>query len=133
MNSQLFSYLLCGVTVLLFIYVLRCISKKPSIPFVRNNWYPVVGHLFAFIADRTNFVIDCRQRYGQCFSMKILNQKITFLLNPFDWPTISRNRSFYFPGPEFAAKTFNMSLDCFGKCIIVSNYRVKSVSVWNHS
>jgi hypothetical protein len=87
-----------------------------------------VGHLFAFLADRTKFVIDCRQRYGQCFSSKIVNQQITFLLSPFDWPIISRNRSFYFPGPEFAAKTFNISPDCFGKFIIISERKISKFS-----
>ena len=116
MESLFMSSLISVVALMLiFIYVLRNNCRIHTTPFVIDNWYPIVGHLFAFVADRTKFIMDYHQKYGQCFRVNLFSQQITFILSPCDWRAIFRNKSFYFPGPEFAAKAFSISTDCFGK------------------
>ena len=90
-------------------------DKASSIPYATYRSYPIVGHLFSFIRDRTKFLLDCQQRYGQCFRIRLINQSFIFLLSPSDWTTIIRNQSFYFPSVEHGKNIFDMPQEVFGK------------------
>lgn len=125
--SYLLTFSLCVITGMLLIYMLYKADKNSSVPFVTRNWYPVVGHLFVFLHDGTTFIVRCCRKYGPYFSLRVLNQHITFLLSPYDWKIITRNKSFYFPGSEFAEKVFDMSSDCFRKFINVLNSYLKLI------
>jgi hypothetical protein len=104
--------------------VMACISiyflyyndgEKSSIPYVTHANYPIVGHLFSFLRDRTKFLMDCRQRYGQCFKIRLFNQHFTLVLSPPDWAMIIRNPSFYFPSTEHGMQIFGLSKTLLGK------------------
>ena len=102
----------------LWIYFFRLNSdENSSIPYVKHESYPLVGHLFSLVRDRKAFLLRCQQRYGQCFKTRFVNQRFTFVLSPSDWTTILRNPAFYYPDSVFARDIFDASLD------YSSNYR----------
>jgi hypothetical protein len=114
--EMLMSSLILAVVVSILIYLLFFNNGKPSlIPYVKNGDYPFLGFLYPYFADRTNFVMDCRRRYGSCFAVKLLNQKLIFVLSPSDWPTIVRNQSLYFPSRELGMKVFDTCHHALGK------------------
>jgi hypothetical protein len=110
-------FIILIAVICLLIYFLRSNdSENSSIPYVKHESYIVVGHLFSFLHDRTKFLIECHQKYGQCFKIRILNQCLTFIVSPTDWTAILRNQSFYFPLNEQALSIFDLSNNFSGKC-----------------
>ena len=59
--------------------------EDPSIPYAKYGSYPIVGHLFAFMRDRKKLLMECSQRYGSYFKIKIFNQRFTMILSYADW------------------------------------------------
>jgi hypothetical protein len=105
----LFSLFILAVITFVFIYFLRSNDdENSSIPYVTHGSYPIVGHLFSFIGDRTKFLRECQQRYGQCFKLWVFNQRFIVITSPSDWTAIIRNQSFYFPLIEFAMQIFDL-------------------------
>ncbi len=85
-------------------------GEVSSIPYAKHESYPIVGHLFSFLRDRTKFLMECYERYGQCFRIRLLNQRFTFILSPPDWTSIIRNQSFYFPSDDHVIHLFDLSV-----------------------
>lgn len=107
--------ILVVIVCLLFYFLQYNHEKNSSIPYVTYGSYPIIGHLFPFIRDRTKFLIECHQQYGQCFKIRIFNQYLTFIVSPCDWITINRNQFFYFPLVEQIQGMFGLSLSVLGK------------------
>ncbi|UJR19250.1 hypothetical protein I4U23_022378 [Adineta vaga] len=104
-----------GVIACPLIYFLRSNhGDKSSIPYVTHENYPVVGHLFSFLRNRTKFLMDCKQRYGQYFKIRLFNQRFTLVLSPPDWAAIIRNQSFYFPAGDLGMQIFDLSNNLSG-------------------
>jgi cytochrome P450 len=82
---------------------------------VKDGYYPFIGNLFSLINNRTKFLMKSRQKYGESFKMKLLNQTIIFILNPSDWTNVIRNQSFLFMGDTFSKTIFDMDHNFFGK------------------
>ncbi len=82
-------------------------SGNSSIPYAKHESYPIVGHLFSFLRDRKKFLMECRQQYGQCFQIRVFNQRFTFILSPTDWTSIMRSSSFYFPADDLLTAVFD--------------------------
>ncbi len=102
--------------VCLLIYLLQSNpDEKSSIPYAIHESYPLFGHVFSFIRDRKIFLMHCQQRYGQCFKIRLFNQRFTFVLSPSDWTTIMRNPAFHFPANNVAMNVFDTSVDYFGR------------------
>lgn len=106
--------ILLVVFVLLIYWWWKSCCKR-SIPFVKEGFYPLIGHLFVLMNNRTNHLKKFSQIYGNVFQMKIFNQTIVFLLNPSDWSIINRNQSFEFLGDRFSREIFDMDHNFFGK------------------
>jgi hypothetical protein len=115
------TFLLIVVLSLLFYFSRFNDEKNSPIPYVTYENYPIVGHLFSFLRDRTKFLIECQQRYGQCFKIRLFTQRFTLVLSPPDWAAIVRNQSFYFPGADIAMKIFDISINYSGKYINIYN------------
>ncbi len=102
--------------VYLLIYLLQPDnSEKASIPYATYGSYPIVGHVFAFVRDRKKLLMDCQQRYGNCFKIRLFNQRFTFVLSPSDWTSIIRNSLFQFPANDLSTKVFDAFSDLFGR------------------
>ena len=84
-------------------------NEDSSIPYAAYGSYPIVGHLFAFLNDRTKLLMECRQRYGGCFRIRVLNQRFTMILSHGDWTTVLRNQSLQFSPIDFGVKIFDLS------------------------
>lgn len=98
--------------ICLWIYFFRSDSNEnSSIPYVKHERYPIIGHLFSLVRDRKKFLLRCQQRYGLCFKTRFFNQCLTFVLSPSDWAAILRNPAFYYPDSVFARDVFGASLD----------------------
>lgn len=102
--------LIVAAIAYLLMYFLRFNQEeKSSIPYVTYKSYPIIGHLLPFLRDRTTFLIDCHQRYGQCFRIRLLNQPLTLVISPPDWMAIIRNQSFHFPATDHLIHIFDVS------------------------
>ena len=109
------TFLVAVIAILLFYFLQSNHGKNSSIPYVTYKNCPLVGHLFSFIADPKKFLMECQQRFGQSFKIRLFTQPFVFLLSPSDWTTIIRNQSFYFPATELAMQNFDIMINLSGK------------------
>jgi hypothetical protein len=94
--------------ICLLFYILKSNDdKNSSIPYVTYQCYPIVGHLFSFLRDRTKFLMSCQERYGKCFKIRLFNQRFTLILSSSDWITVVRNPSFSLRTDNFLVKVFD--------------------------
>lgn len=111
---------LLAIACLLF-YIFRSNDEtNPSIPYATYQSYPIVGHLFAFLRNRTKFLMECQQRYGHSFKIRIFRQRFVLVLNPADWTTVVRNSSFYLPTDDFMAMIFGAQANFSGRHLTTS-------------
>lgn len=102
------------VVFILFYFLHSNNIEDSSIPYAKYKSYPIVGHLFAFVHDRGELLMKCRQLYGQYFRIRLLNQHFIMILCPSDWPSIIRNQSFYFPKHDLFANIFDVTSSFVG-------------------
>ncbi|CAM4842435.1 unnamed protein product [Rotaria magnacalcarata] len=108
------------IIIVIIIFLLIYYNKRnnieiDAIEYVRDGCYPIIGNLFSLIKNRTQFLKNSREIYGDCFKVKLLNQTIIFILNPFDWINIIKNRSLQFMGEQFSRTIFDLDHNFFGK------------------
>ena len=102
--------LVAAAIILALAYFLRSRDGgDQSIPYATYGSYPVIGHLLSFIRCRTELLLACGQKYGQCFRIKVLNQRFTMILSYADWMTVIRNQSLKFNGEDFGMQIFGIS------------------------
>jgi hypothetical protein len=114
MEIVLATFTLVIIVFILFYFLRSNNSDGSSIPYAKHGYYPIVGHLFSFLGDRTKFLMECYERYGQFFRIRLLNQHFILILSPSDWTTIIRNQAFYFPVSDHAVHIFDASADSTG-------------------
>lgn len=112
--QMIFGLLFVLLLILIYLYQYRRRSSG-SIPFVKEGYYPLIGHLFVFVHNRTNSLNKSREKYGNIFEMKVLKQRFIFVTNPLDWPIVIRNPSFRFLGDLFSKRIFDMDHNFFGQ------------------
>lgn len=123
--------------VIAYLLVYFCHSnagEDSSIPYASYGSYPIVGHLFHFLHDRTKFLMNCKQRYGRCFKIRLVNERLTFVLAPYDWATIIRNQSFYLPSLVNIIHMFGVSNTLLSRYHICYNYNeFEKISIFERS
>ena len=108
--------LILAAIILILVYFLRFNEgDDSSIPYAKYGSYPIVGHLFSFLRDRTQLLIECGQRYGQCFRIRVFNQRFTIVSSHADWTTVIRNQSLKFGGIDFGIQIFGLSPEFYSK------------------
>jgi len=103
------TFILAAIASLLIYFLHSNDGENSSIPYVTYKSYPIVGHLFPFLRDRTNFLMDCQQRYGQCFKIRLLNRRFTLVHSLPDWTAIIRSQSFHLPVTKHLIQLFDVS------------------------
>ena len=107
------------VIVCLLFYVIRSNNEEDSsIPYAIYQSYPIVGHLFSFLRDRTKLLMECQQRYGNCFKIRVFNQGFVIVLSTADWTTVIRNPAFYLHVDEFMTMIYGSVSDFSSKTSI---------------
>lgn len=113
---MILSTIILILAVLLLLYLLSPTkSRNSSIPLVTHGKLPIFGHLISFIRNRKQFLLECHRQYGQCFTLQLLTQKLTFILSPSDWPTIAKNSNLYLPEHELGIKIFDTGYSVIGE------------------
>lgn len=64
-------------------------------PLVTGVW-PFVGVAVAFGRDATRFVMNCRARHGDVFTLFLGGRRMTFVLDPMSYPTVLKARQLSF-------------------------------------
>jgi hypothetical protein len=111
---------LCTIILLTFLINLKLKSKR-----VYNNYtlvpyrYPIIGHLFEFLADANKFILENSMKYGSIFTANILGQRLTFLLDLRDLHTMNKNTNLVFSGNEMVCDIFGSRRIEKGKQMIV--------------
>ncbi len=75
MDLLISSLILTGIVLLLTYFLYSNNDGDPSIPYANYGSYPIIGHLIPFMRDRAKLLLECGQRYGQCFRIKVFNQR----------------------------------------------------------
>ena len=75
-------FILIFIGLFLYYFLNSNPEDTPSIPYVKHGHYPMVGHLFSFLRDRTKFLMECYQRYGTCFQIRLFNQRFILIFSP---------------------------------------------------
>jgi hypothetical protein len=116
MDLLIGSLILTAIALMLTYFLYSNNDGDSSIPYAKYGSYPIIGHFFFFMRDRTKLLIECGQRYGQCFRIKVFNQRFTMILSYADWITVVKNSSLKFMGIEFGMSIFGLSSVFLGKC-----------------
>jgi cytochrome P450 len=54
-------------------------------------YIPYFGHALAFGRDADQFLDGCQKKYGDVFEIKLAAKRVTFFMNPRDYPAFIRN------------------------------------------
>jgi len=93
----------------------RIIPKVPS-------YVPHFGHALAFGSDADKLLAQCREQYGYVFEIKLADKRVTFFMNPRDYPAFirqSRDLSSEDLSIDIAASVFGFSKDALKKHVDV--------------
>jgi len=63
-------------------------ARGPDEPPVVSGWVPFLGCALPFGRDAPAFLRRCRDRHGDAFSLFLLGRRMTFLLDPRDYPVV---------------------------------------------
>ncbi|CAF1098378.1 unnamed protein product [Didymodactylos carnosus] len=74
---------------------------------------PLHGKLTEDDTVKSKFVLDCRQRYGSVFQIKLPSKCMTFITDPRDWTTVYGNSNFCLAVDDVWIKIFGMSGNSF--------------------
>ena len=91
MELFLVTFILIIIVSFLFYFYFFNTDESSSIPYAKHGHYPIVGHLFSFLRDRTKLLIECSERYGTCFKIRLLNQRFILVLSRDATVTVHRS------------------------------------------
>jgi len=63
-------------------------ARGPHEPPVVRGWVPYLGCALPFGRNAPDFLVRCRQRYGDAFSVHLMGRRLTFLLDARDFPSV---------------------------------------------
>lgn len=66
-------------------------TRGPDEPPVVRGWIPFLGCALPFGRDSPAFLRRCQERHGSAFSLYLLGRRMTFLLDPRDYPLVFKN------------------------------------------
>ena len=66
-------------------------TRGPDEPPVVRGWVPFLGCALPFGRDAPAFLRRCQERHGDAFSLYLLGRRMTFLLDPRDYPLVFKN------------------------------------------
>lgn len=121
------SLILLSIVCCLYYLVHFNERNDSSIPYATYRSYPIVGHLFSFLRGRTKLLLECQQRYGNCFKIRVFNQRFVLVLSQADWTTVIRNPAFYLPTDDFMTMIYGSVSNFSGKTVsslLTSSYQL---------
>lgn len=87
-------YILLALLIpLLFLYRPSKPDTAPSPPYVPHS-IPFIGCALSFGMQPVQFLAECKAKYGDCFTFKMIGRNMTFCLGktPYFYPTTPINR-----------------------------------------
>jgi cytochrome P450 len=66
-------------------------TRGPDEPPVVRGWVPFLGCALPFGRDAPSFLRRCQERHGDAFSLYLLGRRMTFLLDPRDYPLVVKH------------------------------------------
>jgi hypothetical protein len=109
MSVLVVGLVLIGIISFLLYYLQSNDVGDSTIPYAKYQSYPIIGHLIPFLGCRAKLLTECRQRYGECFRIRVFSQYFTMISSHTDWTNVVRSQSFEFAGIDFAVKIFDVS------------------------
>ena len=70
----------------------RLPNEPPTVP----SYLPFLGSALAFGSNPPAFLIACRARYGECFTVNLAGRRMTFVTSPLDYSTVFKHRELSF-------------------------------------
>ncbi|XP_039191479.1 cytochrome P450 7B1 [Crotalus tigris] len=75
-----------------------------------NGWIPFLGEALNFRKNATGFLLSLTKKHGDIFTVHLAGKYITFVINPLQYPVVSRN-SKYLEFTEFADQLSSQAFD----------------------
>lgn len=70
------------LSILINVLVQVLVPRKKSLPPLVFHWVPIIGSAVTYGMDPYKFFFDCREKYGDVFTFKLLGRNITVALGP---------------------------------------------------
>ncbi|XP_061456051.1 cytochrome P450 7B1 [Rhineura floridana] len=114
----LYTYGLALATVLaLWALCVFCRRKRrPGEPPLINGWLPFLGEALKFRNDATKLLLSLQQKYGDVFTIHIAGRYITFLMNPLQFVSLTKNSKYL----DFRELANQISSQAFGHTSILN-------------
>ena len=76
-------YAAIAIIGIAYAYHLLLLKENPGAPPLVKSWIPFFGTAFSFIRNPEKFVLECRQRYGDMYTLYMVGKRLHVVCDPF--------------------------------------------------
>jgi hypothetical protein len=97
-DSRNIYYTVIALIGIAYAYHIVLLKEHPGAPPLVKSWIPFFGTAFSFIRNPEKYVLQCRQRYGDMFTLYMVGKRLHVVCDPFiGIPSIyKRDKTFSF-------------------------------------
>ena len=82
-DSRTIYYTIIAIIGIAYAYHVLLLKENPGAPPLVKSWIPFVGTAFSFIRNPEKFVLQCRQRYGDMYTLYMVGKRLHVVCDPF--------------------------------------------------
>src|SRR5436190_20080775 len=76
-------YTVIALVGIAYAYHILLLKENPGAPPLVKSWIPFFGTAFSFIRNPEKFVLQCRQRYGDMYTLYMVGKRLHVVCDPF--------------------------------------------------
>ena len=118
-DSRTICYTVIALIGIAYAYHVVLLKENPGAPPLVKSWIPFFGTAFSFIQDPEKFVLQCRQRYGDMYTLYMIGKRLHVVCDPFIGIPSIYNRDKIFC---FSAVNRNFGLRYLGRSERIINH-----------
>jgi Cytochrome P450 len=106
-DSRTIYYTIIALIGIAYAYHVVLVKENPGAPPLVKSWIPFFGTAFSFTQNPEKFVLQCRQRYGDMYTIYMVGKRLHVVCDPFiGIPSIyKRDKTFCFSAVD---RTFGL-------------------------
>jgi hypothetical protein len=82
-DSRAIYYTVIALIGIAYAYHLVLLKENPGAPPLVKSWIPFFGTAFSFMRNPEKYVLQCRQRYGDMFTLYMAGKRLHVVCDPF--------------------------------------------------
>ena len=75
---------------------MMCLSSRPGEPPLAAAGSMLLGNAGQFASDAISFLSNTQRRHGNVFTLRLINQYVTIVMDPHSYASLSNERNFDF-------------------------------------